>query len=477
MYLILLIFLFFLLINIILVSTIVILEKKSPEKTLAWILVLIFLPPLGLILYIFLGRSWKINKLDKTNAFTLKELSYPFKFSPKLNKYESLIELLTANSYSPVFTKNDIKVLNGGIEKFDLLKEELLKAKNHIHLEYYIVKDDIIGNEIKDILIKKSLQGITIRFIIDRVGSSKLSHRYIKELKSAGIEVVFYSHFLAPFLRIINTQINYRNHRKIVIIDGEVGFVGGINIGDEYLGNGRLGNWRDCHLMIKGDFVLGLQSVFLDDYSIIKKSYNEDYNLSNNIENYFRPITSAGSIIMQLTKSGPDSEYPSIMQSIIKMISMAKSEVNIITPYFIPPEALIDTIRIAILSGVNIRIIYPKKADHFTVNKASLTYLADLVRCGAKVYLYSDKGFIHSKILTVDNEICTLGTANMDIRSFELNYEINTVIYDKFITETLDNIFLQDLKNCTEFDLDKFENSSLIDRFINGLCRLFSSIL
>lgn len=477
MYLILLIFLFFLLINIILVSTIVILEKKRPEKTLAWILVLVFLPPIGLILYIFLGRSWKINKLDKINSFTLKELSYPFKFSPKLNKYESLIKLLTANSYSPVFTKNDIKVLNGGIEKFDLLKEELLKAKNHIHLEYYIVKDDIIGNEIKDILIKKSLQGITIRFIIDRVGSSKLSHSYIKELKSAGIEVVFYSHFLAPFLRIINTQINYRNHRKIVIIDGEVGFVGGINIGDEYLGNGRLGNWRDCHLMIKGDFILGLQSVFLDDYSIIKKSYNEDYNLSNNIENYFRPLPSAGSIMMQLTKSGPDSEYPSIMQSIIKMISLAKSEVNIITPYFIPPEALIDTIRIAILSGVNVRIIYPKKADHFTVNKASLTYLAELVRCGAKVYLYSDKGFIHSKILTVDNEICTLGTANMDIRSFELNYEINTVIYDKSITETLNNIFLQDLKDCTEFDLDKFENSSLIDRFINGLCRLFSSIL
>jgi len=477
MYLILLIFLFFLLINIILVSTIVILEKKRPEKTLAWILVLVFLPPIGLILYIFLGRSWKINKLDKTNSFTLKELSYPFKFSPKLNKYESLIELLTANSYSPVFTKNDIKVLNGGIEKFDLLKEELLKAKNHIHLEYYIVKDDIIGNEIKDILIKKSLQGITIRFIIDRVGSSKLSHSYIKELKSAGIEVVFYSHFLAPFLRIINTQINYRNHRKIVIIDGEVGFVGGINIGDEYLGNGKLGNWRDCHLMIKGDFVLGLQSVFLDDYSIIKKSYNEDYNLSNNIENYFRPITSTGSIMMQLTKSGPDSEYPSIMQSIIKMISMAENEVNIITPYFIPPETLIDTIRIAILSGVNVKIIYPKKADHFTVNKASLTYLAELVRCGAKVYLYSDKGFIHSKILTVDNEICTLGTANMDIRSFELNYEINTVIYDKSITETLNNIFLQDLKDCTKFDLDKFENSSLIDRFINGLCRLFSSIL
>ncbi|NKF08794.1 cardiolipin synthase [Clostridium gasigenes] len=477
MYILLLIILFFLLINIILVSTVVVLEKKRPEKTLAWILVLIFLPPIGLLLYIFLGRSWKINKLDKTISFSLKELLYPLKFSHKLNKYGSLMELLAANSYSPVFTNNSIKVLNGGSEKFDALKKELLKATNHIHLEYYIVKDDVIGNEIKDILIKKSLEGITVRFIIDRIGSSKLSHRYVKELKSAGVEVVFYSHFLAPFLRIINTQINYRNHRKIIVIDGEVGFLGGINIGDEYLGKGELGNWRDCHFMIKGDFVLGLQSVFLDDYSIVKKSCNEDYNIPSNIENYFKTATSIGSTVMQLTKSGPDSEYPSIMQSIIKMISMAKTEVNIITPYFIPPEALVDTLRIAILSGITVKIIYPKKADHFMVNRASLTYIAELVRCGAKVYLYSNKGFIHSKILTVDNEICTVGTANMDIRSFELNYEINTVIYDKYVTEDLNNIFLQDLKNCTDFNLDTFDKSSLIDRFINGLCRLFSSIL
>ena len=310
MLIILLIISFFLLINLILVVSIVLLEKKRLEKTLAWILVLMFLPPIGLILYIFLGRSWKINKLDKIISFSFKELFYPLKYSSKLNEYNSLIHLLATNSYSPIFTKNSIKILNGGTEKFICLKEELLKATNHIHLEYYIVKDDIIGNEIKDILIKKSLQGIAVRFIIDRIGSSELPHSYVKELKSSGVDVVFYSHFLAPFFKIINTQINYRNHRKIVVIDGEVGFIGGINIGDEYLGNSELGNWRDCHFMIKGDFVLGLQSVFLDDYSIIKKSSNEDYNLNNNIDNYFKNTNNDGSIVMQLTKSGPDSEYP-----------------------------------------------------------------------------------------------------------------------------------------------------------------------
>lgn len=470
-------FIIFLLINIVLLPTVVLLEKKRPEKTLAWILVLIFLPPIGFVLYIFLGRSWKINKLDKCVSFSSKDLLYPLKSSPTLNEYKSLVELLAANSYSPVFTANHIKILNGGNEKFICLKEELLKATNHIHLEYYIVNDDVIGNEIKDILINKSLEGITVRFIIDKIGSSKITKGYIKELKLAGVEIVFYSHFLAPFLKIINTQINYRNHRKIVVIDGIVGFIGGINIGDEYLGKGSLGIWRDCHFMIKGDFVLGLQSVFLDDYSIIKKSCNEDYNLTNNIDNYFRQVSSFGTTVMQLTKSGPDSEYPSIMQSMIKMISLAKKEINIITPYFIPSESLIDTLRISALSGVNISIIYPKKADHKIVNRASLTYLAELVRCGVKVYLYSDKGFIHSKILTIDNELCTVGTANMDIRSFELNYEINTVIYDKAITAELNKIFIEDLKECTNFDLNKFENSSILNKFINALCRLFSSIL
>ncbi|MGL5084873.1 MAG: cardiolipin synthase [Clostridium sp.] len=477
MYIVFLIFLFLILLNIIFVSSIVLLEKKRPEKTLSWILVLIFLPPIGLILYIFLGRNWKINKLDKTNSFTFKDLLYPLKASPHLNKYGALMELLAANSYSPIFINNNVKVLDGGVEKFKYLKEELNKATNHIHLEYYIVKDDVIGNEIKDILINKALQGITIRFIIDRIGSSKLSRAYIRDLKSAGIDVIFYSHFLAPVFRILNTQINYRNHRKIVVIDGRVGFMGGINIGDEYLGNGYLGNWRDCHFMIRGDFVLGLQSVFLDDYSIIKKSCNEDYNLPINIENYFSSIVSTGSTMMQITKNGPDSEYPAIMQSIIKMISMAKKEIKIITPYFIPSESLVDTLRIAILSGIKVEIIYPKKADHFTVNRASLTYLAELVRCGAHVYLFSNNGFIHSKILTVDCEICTIGTCNMDIRSFELNYELNAVIYDKEVTAVLNNIFLKDLKQCTEFSLATFEKTSIINKLINGVCRLFSSIL
>lgn len=466
-------------INLFIISIIILIGKKRPEKTLSWILILITFPPLGLILFILLGRNWKINTLDKKSRQKVSNLITPSLLNKShiSSEHESIINLLVSNSYSPLFVNNTVTILDGGVRKFEILKNKLLEAKDHIHLEYYIVKNDKIGNEIKDILIKKSKEGVKVRFIIDKMGSIKLSSKYIKDLKEAGVDIVFYSYVLAPFLRYINTQINYRNHRKIVVIDGTIAFLGGINIGDEYLGLGKLGDWKDCHIMIEGDCVLGLQSVFLDDFSSIKKYNNEQVSALNNIENYFINHTFSGTVPMQLIKSGPDSEFPSILQCIIKMITMAKKNINIITPYFVPPEGLMEVLKIASLSGIKVSLIFPKKADHFTVNRASQTYLAELVRSGVKVYLYTDSGFIHSKILTVDEKICTIGTANMDIRSFELNYEINTIIYDDIITKEFDKIFYDLLDSCREFNLSKYETRSLANKFIDGVSRLLSSIL
>lgn len=442
-------------------------------------LILIILPPIGLILFIFLGRNWKVNTLDKKSkerAINLTTFNL-LKENEILTEYKSLITLLASNSYSPLFLNNEITILDGGVEKFERMKEKLQEASDHIHLEYYIVKNDKIGNEIKDILIQKAKEGVKVRFIIDKVGSIKLNHKYIKDLKKAGVDVVFYSYVLAPLLRFINTQINYRNHRKIVIIDGKVAFLGGINIGDEYLGLGKLGDWKDCHIMIEGDCVLGLQSVFLDDFSSIKKYNNEQISVLSNVENYFKNHSFNGNIPMQIIRSGPDSEFPSIMQALIKMISSAKKSINIITPYFIPSEGLMDSLKIAALSGIKISLIFPEKADHFTVNRASQTYLSELKKSGANIYMYNKDAFIHSKLLTVDEKICTIGTANMDIRSFELNYEINTVIYNEDITRELDNIFKNLLKNCRNFNYKEYENRSILTKLIDGISRLLSSIL
>ncbi|WP_084767102.1 cardiolipin synthase [Clostridium nigeriense] len=466
-------------INLFIIFIIIPFGKKRPEKTLSWILVLIILPPIGLILYIFLGRNWKINTLDKKSrerVFNLTTFTH-LKRNKILIEYKPIINLLASNSYSPLFMNNNITILDSGKKKFELLKEKLLEATDHIHLEYYIVKNDKIGNEIKDILIKKANEGVKVRFIIDKVGSIKLNHKYIRELKKAGIDIVFYSYVLAPFLRFINTQINYRNHRKIVVIDSKVAFLGGINIGDEYLGLGKLGDWKDCHIMIEGDCVLGLQSVFLDDFSSIKKYNNEEISILNNIERYFKNHNFQGDIPMQIIKSGPDSEFPSILQLLIKMVSMAKKSINIITPYFIPSEGLIDALRIAALSGIEISLIFPEKADHFTVNRASQTYLAELKRVGANIYLYNKNAFIHSKLLTVDEKISTVGTANMDIRSFELNYEINTIIYNEEITKDFNKLFRDLLKDCRNFNYKEYESRSILNKLIDGISRLLSSIL
>lgn len=438
------------------------------------------LPPFGLIAYLFLGRNWKIHTLNKTKSNTINSLTKPLikDSKNKLGNYEELIDLVANNSESPLFLNNEVTILNGGEEKFFHLKEELLNAHHSIHLEYYIIKNDKIGNEIKEILIKKAQEGVKVKFIIDKVGSIRLKRKYINDLKSGGVDVVFYSYILAPLLRFINTQINYRNHRKIVVIDNYISFVGGINIGDEYLGLGPLGNWRDCHFMIKGDFSLGLQYVFLEDFTSIKKhSKNNEYIIDNIEEFFLLPSKEYGNTFLQFVKSGPDSEFPSIAQSIIKLISMAKKEINIVTPYFIPTEGIIDALKIVLLSGVSVNILFPGKTDHFAVNRASKTYLAELIRCGAKVYLYTPKGFIHTKLITVDNELSSVGTANMDIRSFELNYEINTIIYDKYLTHKLNEIFLADLKDSREYTLTEYDSQTMYNKILNGIARLLSSIL
>lgn len=465
------------LINSIVLIAIIILERRSPEKTIAWFLVFMVLPPLGILLYIFIGRNWKKHKLNNNFAQYTKEVVDNFIYKTHHSEFKPLLELLANNSDSPVFANNDIEIFTNGKDKFDAFKAELRKAEHHIHLEYFIVKSDRIGNEIKDILVQKSQEGVRVIFIMDRVGSIKLRSTYIKELRDAGIEVVYYSYFLAPLLRKFNTQINYRNHRKIAVIDGKVGFLGGMNIGDDYLGKGRLGFWRDTHIMVKGDFVLGLQAVFLNDYFQIKRT-NGSHNLFiGEADKYCPETVGEGDKIMQLVHSGPDSEYPSIMQCVLKMISMAQKSIYITTPYFVPTESLQEALKVAALGGVEIKILFPGRYDHYIVYQASQTYLRELVKYGAKVYFYDKKAFVHSKVITIDGEICSVGTANMDIRSYMLNYEVNTVIYDKEITDRLEQDFEMDLKNSIQITEEYFDKMPPHQKFIQSLARVLSYLL
>ncbi|MBC2581015.1 cardiolipin synthase [Clostridium sp. DJ247] len=466
-------------VNAIISVTVIILERKNPEKTIAWLLVFVVFPFLGLFAYIFLGRNWKKHKLHNETNINLQELIYEVMKGIKDNTYTSLIELLYKNSESPLFKYNNITIFKDGKEKFQALKEELLKAKHHIHMEYYIVKSDELGNEIKDILIKQSMSGVKVRIIFDRVGCIRLKRKYVDDLKKAGVDIVQYSYFLAPLLRKINTQINYRNHRKIVIIDGKVGFTGGINIGDEYIGKSKFGYWRDTHLMVRGDFVYGLQAVFLDDFATIKEANKEFFYYGDDFEEFFPTMENSSSSekLMQLVKSGPDSEFPAIEQAVLKMISMAKDHIYITTPYFIPSESIANALKIAALSGVNVHILFPARCDHILVYYASRTYLAEMAKNEVRVYLYDPKRFIHAKTTSVDGKICTIGTANMDIRSYVLNYEINAVIYDEETTEQLESLFYEDLKNSKRVTEEYFTNLSPFIKAFEAICRIFSSLL
>lgn len=464
-------------INMIITILVVILERKRPEKTIAWLLIIVLLPPAGLLLYLFLGRNWKKHTLKDEISPLIKEIITCANNGAQTSEYLSMIKLLNKNSDSTVFVNNDITIFKDGVEKFDALKYELKKAKHHIHLEYFIVKDDGIGKEIKQILIEKAKNGVNVRFIIDRVGSIKLNKSYIEDLKDAGVEVLQYSYFLAPILSFFNTQINYRNHRKIVVIDGYTGFIGGCNIGDEYLGKSKLGYWRDTHLMVKGDFTFGLQAVFFDDYLTIKRANKDYYFHDEDIEEYFPLSRTCSGKTMQLVKSGPDSFYHSILQSILKMISMAKNHIYITSPYFVPNESIMEALKIASMSGIDVKILFPGKYDHFIVYYASRTYLYELIKSGAKVYFYDKNSFVHGKVITVDGEIAQVGTANMDIRSFELNYEINAVIYDKEKTEELESLFLQDLEKSTLIKADYYESLPKPIKFIEAVTRLFSYLL
>lgn len=468
----------FFIINAFISTTIIILERRRPEKTIAWLLILAILPPVGLFLYAFGGKNWKKARLDRNNNIISRIIKNTYDKDSEKADCPAIIKLLSTNTDSPIFENNEVKIFKNGKEKFIALKAALEEAKHHIHLEYYIVRDDGIGKEIKALLIEKAREGVEVRFILDEVGSIELrSGTYIKDLREAGVDVQIYSYFLKPVARILNTQINYRNHRKCVVIDGKVGFLGGINIGDEYLGKGKLGYWRDTHIMVRGEFVHGLQAAFLDDFYRIKKLVQEPLIYDKNYINYFPTPIINGSTPMQLVKSGPASNNPAILQGMLKMIFMAKDHIYITSPYFVPTESVMTALKIAAMSGIDVRILFPGKYDHFLVYCASKTYLAELVQYGAKIHVYNPEAFVHSKVITVDGKIASVGTANMDIRSYELNYEMNAFIYDRKVAKDFEKLFMDDLEKSLEVDTAYFEEGPFIRKYIEAVARIFSNLL
>ncbi len=469
-------------VNFLLLIGMVFLEKRKPENIISWITVMTFLPLFGFLLYTVFGsglsvrtrrmiRKKRISERDIIRNIKGIQTLEEAKLDGILKDDQELVTLCYAFGSYPL-PGNDIKIFIDGKEKLEALKKDILNAKKSINIQYYIFANDKTGKEIMNILCQKAREGIDVKFIYDSIGSRKAPRRFFKQLEKAGGEL---GEFFPPFMhiRLLNLKLNYRNHRKIVVIDGKVGYTGGMNIRDDHMGlNKKLRPWRDTHIRIEGAGVYALQNIFLDDWRYCK---NDSTPPRLYLENgYFPSPTIKGNATVQLITSGPDSQVQKIKETFVKMILNAKKRVYIQTPYFIPDDVFFAALRIAVKSGIDVRIMVPSIPDKKTVYLATLSYLKEMAELGIKIYMY--KGFLHSKTILVDENKLSVGTCNTDNRSFSLNFENTVIIYSKELNREYDNIFMNDIKNSQEVKLAYFQKKKSLTKMLQAVMRLLSSL-
>lgn len=467
--------------NIVLAGFVVFLERRDVGATWAWLLVLFFIPVLGFVLYLIFGQNlsrkkifeWKdknkigIMEITDYQIQLLKQGEFPF-HNNKTAQYKDLIYMLLVNDSAVLTQDNQVDIFTTGHDKFRSLLNDIEQATDHIHLVYYIIRNDEIGNELIAALTKKAKQGVEVRVLYDAMGSRKLPRKFFQPLVAAGGKV---SAFFPAIIPLLNLQVNYRNHRKLVIIDGKTGYIGGFNIGDEYLGlNKKFGFWRDTHLRIFGKAVFAMQTRFILDWN---QASSNKISYANRL---FPEISPVGNTDVQIVSSGPDSEWEQIKYGYLKLINSAKDYIYIQTPYFIPDSSVLDALKVAALSGVDVRLMIPNKPDHIFVYWATYSNVGELLKTGARVYMY-ENGFIHAKTLLADGKIATVGTANIDVRSFRLNFEVNAFLYDQTLVQELVHIFDEDTKQSRELTYQQYLTRPFMIRFKESISRLLSPIL
>lgn len=479
----------------------VIYDTVSPSKSIGYLLLIIFVPLLGVILYLSIGVNYRNRSMYSKKVITnestelavgqyirkLKEEALELE-NPSLRQFEKLARYIASHNNHWLSHYNEVTLLNNGEEKFPEVIEALENAKKTIHLEYYIIRNDEIGNKIKEILIKKAQEGVSVRLIYDDFGSRAIRRKFKQELQAAGVEVYPFRKLI--FITLAN-RLNYRNHRKIIIVDGMVGFVGGINIGDDYINFTELKPYknnpllaltpknqpyhRDVHIKVVGYSCYSLQYLFLSAWNFCANQY-----LSPSDE--FFPRIDRTQFkdhheTTQIVSSGPDSPEPTIMNSTAMAISSARREILITTPYFVPSELILSTLKMAAMSGVSVKLLIPKRTNSFFVQWASQSLFEALMTCGVEIYLY-EKGFIHAKTAVFDRRIGIVGTANMDNRSFDLNFEVNAIIYDEPFAEKMVADFTKDLEEAERLSLETWKKSrSKIRIFFEKAIYLTSSLL
>ncbi len=468
----------FLTISGILIVFIIFIENRDPSQTLNWILVFAIFPVLGFFFYLLFGRNYAKTKRFEQKKILDEQAFDQIEGNKQLVEHElnqmgdhqrMFFRLAHHLGKSPISFSSETKVLTNGDETFPAIKKALREAKHHIHMEYYIVRDDELGREIKDILVEKAKEGVEVRFLFDAVGSWRLSSDFKQDLIKAGVEIQAFASVKFP---VIGNKLNYRNHRKIIVIDGEIGFTGGLNIGDEYMGkDSYFGKWRDTHLYVRGESVRSLQLIFIQDW-------HYETNQSLLTQEYLSPemLTNEDLGGVQMIAGGPDSQWEVIKKLYFSMIISAKKSISIASPYVIPDDDILTALKVASLSGVDVKILTPARPDKRIVFHASRSYFPELMDAGIRIYEYKE-GFMHSKIVIVDEELASIGTSNMDMRSFHLNFEVNAFLFRTESTAKLVEDFQHDIEIAEELEPDRFKKRPITLRVMESLFRLMSPLL
>ncbi|MDR0299185.1 MAG: cardiolipin synthase [Streptococcaceae bacterium] len=469
-------------INFILSCVIIFRERKNTTSTWAWLFVVNVFPIFGFILYLLVGRGISHRKIfnlrDEVRPIYENELAVMGELldEPRLlaritKNYGigQLIHFLFEEEKAVISTNTGIDLYVDGREKFNHLIQDIQKAKHHIHMEYYIFRFDNLGKEIYRELLEAVKRGVEVRLLIDAWGSHGTSKKDFYEFEKLGGH---FAYFFPSLISRLNPRFNYRLHRKIVVIDGVIAYTGGFNVGDEYVTvTKKFGYWRDTHLRLTGDIVYSLQDRFVMDWN--SQHYDEIKKLA---QDYYPAAIQGGHLVTQFVSSGPDERKQQIKYSYMKMINSAQREIIIQTPYYIPDQPVHDALKLALMSGVRVKMLIPNKPDHMLVYWATYFYAASLVSYGAEVYTYED-GFIHAKTLIIDGGYSSVGSANFDNRSFQLDFEGNMLIYDRNFSQKLRDDFLQDLKVSRQLTAERYSQRSYLIRFKEGIARLISPLL
>ena len=452
----------------------VLMDNKQPEKTMAWILVLCFMPIVGIIFYLFFGQNTRKEKVISERSMDLLMKRSMLEFAEQENLHiprrnRPLMKLFTNQNWALPFKDNEVSIFTDGYEFVSTLLYNIGQAQDHIHLDTYIIEDDPLGNLVADALIDKARQGVEVRLLYDDVGCWRGKDRFFNRMKAAGIQVYAFMPVRFPAF---TGKVNYRNHRKLCVIDGKVGFIGGMNIALRYVKGTARQTWRDTHLCIRGGAVYAIQRAFLVDWYFVSRTLVTD-------RRYYPAVdkTINNNCLTQIVTSSPISPWPDIMQGYVRVLLQAHRYVYMESPYFLPTEPVLFAMRTAALAGVDVRLIVPRHGDAKLVEWASRSYLMEVIEAGVKVYLY-EPGFNHSKILVSDDNLSSCGSTNIDFRSFENNFEANAFFFNEGMALRLKKVFLTDQAQSTLVDdVSYFIKRPFLQRLLESLVRLLSPLL